>query len=50
LPGVAGHLKADVTIQDLERQARVQSDNDAAKEMQNAKQKLFASFPQRRSA
>ena len=50
LPGVAGHLKTDVTVQDLERQARVQSDNSAAIEMQAAKQKLFASFPQRRSA
>jgi transposase InsO family protein len=50
LPGVAGHLKADITIQDLERQACAKTDHFAATEMQTAKQKLFASFPQRRSA
>ncbi len=44
LPGLAGHLKADVTIQDLERQARAQTDTTAAREMQAAKQKLFAGF------
>src|SRR5947209_15829990 len=38
LPGLAGHLKADVTIQDLERQARAQTDTSAAREMQAAKQ------------
>jgi transposase InsO family protein len=50
LPAVAGHLKPDVTIQDLEREARAKTDTAAATEMQKAKQKLFASFPQRRSA
>jgi len=50
LPGLAGHLKADVTIQDLERQARAQTDTTAAREMQAAKEKLFAGFPKRRSA
>ena len=50
LPGLAGHLKSDVAIQDLERQARAQTDMAAAKEMQQAKQKLFASFQQGRSA
>jgi transposase InsO family protein len=50
LPGLAGHLKSDVTIQDLERQARAKTDTAAAIEMQKAKQKLFASFPQKRSA
>ena len=50
LPGLAGHLKSDVTIQDLERQARAKTDQAAATEMQAAKQKLFAGFPQRRSA
>jgi transposase InsO family protein len=44
LPGLAGHLNADVTITDLEQQARAQTDTAAAREMQAAKQKLFASF------
>ena len=50
LPGLAGHLKEGVTIQELERQAREQTDNQAAEAMQKAKQKLFESFPRRRSA
>ncbi len=50
LPGLAGHLKADGTIQELERQARAQTDTGAAREMQAAKQKLFASFLKRRTA
>ena len=50
LPGLAGHLKEDVTIADLERQARAQTDTAAAREMQVAKQKLFASFRPRLSA
>jgi transposase InsO family protein len=44
LPGLAGHLKEDVTVADLERQACAQTDTAAAREMQAAKQKLFASF------
>jgi transposase InsO family protein len=50
LPGLAGHLKTDVTIQDLERQARAKTDTAAAEEMQKAKQILFTTFRQRRSA
>lgn len=50
LPGLAGDLKESVTIQGLERQARDQTDNQAAKEMQMAKEKLFASFRQKRPA
>jgi transposase InsO family protein len=50
LPGVAGYLKPDLTIEELERQARAQSDLAAALEMQEAQRKLFASFQQRRSA
>jgi transposase InsO family protein len=50
LPDLAGHLKGDVTIAGLEQQARAQSDTAAAREMQAAKQKLFASFRPRRSA
>jgi transposase InsO family protein len=50
LPGLSGHLKADVTMDELELEARAQTDTAAAMEMQKAKQKLFASFRQRRSA
>ncbi len=41
LPDLAKHLKGDVTIQDLERQARSKTDTAAAEEMQKAKQVLF---------
>jgi hypothetical protein len=50
LPGLAGHLRADVTIAALEQQAQRQSDTAAAMEMQAAKAKLFASFLKARSA
>lgn len=44
LPGVAGYLKPDVTIEELEQRARAKSDMAAAEEMQAAKQRLFATF------
>jgi transposase InsO family protein len=47
LPGLAGHLRSDVTVQDLEQKARAQTDNEAAKEMQKRKEQLFASFRQK---
>jgi transposase InsO family protein len=47
LPGVAGHLKEDVTIEELEEKASAQSDTAAAEEMQKAKAKLFATFQRR---
>jgi transposase InsO family protein len=50
LPGLAGHLKPGVTIQDLERESRTQTDTAAAKAMQAAKEKLFTSFQRRRIA
>ena len=50
LPGLAGHLKEGVTIRELERQASAQSDTAAAEKMQKAKQVLFASIQQRRTA
>jgi hypothetical protein len=49
LPGLAGHLKEDVTVDELERLATAKGDTQAAIEMQEAKRKLFAGF-QRRSA
>jgi transposase InsO family protein len=50
LPGIAGHLKPGLTIQELDRQAQAKTDFAAAVEMQAAKRKLFASFQRRRSA
>ena len=50
LPGLARHLKDDVTEEQLERLAGAQSDTDAAMRMQEAKRKLFANFQQRRTA
>src|ERR1017187_10062697 len=50
LPGVAGYLKGDLTIQEMEGWARRQTDMQAATAMQAAKRKLFASFLERRTA
>lgn len=47
VPGVASYLKADVTIAQLEEQAKAKSDTQAAEEMQAAKQKLFSTFHRR---
>jgi transposase InsO family protein len=50
LPGLAGHLKEGMTMQKLERKAGVQTDTQAAQEMQEAKHKLFAGIHYRRTA
>ena len=50
LPDVARYLKSDVTIQALDRQARAKTDTQAARDMQEAKRKLFAGFQNKRSA
>jgi transposase InsO family protein len=50
LPGLARDLKDGVTTQGLERQARARTDNQAAEQMQVAKEKLFASFRQKKPA
>jgi transposase InsO family protein len=50
LPGLARHLRSDVTIQELEQKARAQTDNQAAEEMQKRKEKLFAGFRQKVTA
>jgi transposase InsO family protein len=44
LPQAAKYLKPGQTMGDLERLAKVESDTAAARQMQQAKQKLFASF------
>ncbi len=49
LPGLAGYLKPDVMVEDLERTARAMTDT-AAIAMQTAKRRLFASFTETRSA
>ena len=50
LPVLAGYLKEDVTITELEQRAQAKTDVGAAREMQQAKQKLFATFRRKRSA
>ena len=49
-PAVAGSLKGDLTIDQLDRQAGVDSDVGAAIQMQAAKRKLFGSFAKRTAA
>ena len=50
LPDLAKHLKEGVTIQDLERRAKAQTDTAAAAEMQQAKAKLFVNIQTKRTA
>jgi hypothetical protein len=50
LPGVAGYLKPNWTIDDLNRQAQAHSDTQAAAAMQKAKGELFARIDRRRTA
>jgi transposase InsO family protein len=50
MPGLAGYLRSEITVEELERQARRQSDTSAAMEMQKAKRKMFESFLRKRSA
>jgi len=47
LPDVARYLKADLTIAQLDAQAKAKSDTQAGEEMQAAKRKLFSSFQKR---
>jgi len=44
VPGVASHLKAEVTIALLDQLAQAKTDTQAAEEMQSAKRKLWVSF------
>lgn len=50
LPDLARELRPEVTVAELEGQARRKSDTAAAVEMQAAKRKLFAGFLRKRSA
>ncbi|PYT37093.1 MAG: integrase [Acidobacteria bacterium] len=50
LPDMTRHLRSDMTRAELERQASTDSDTEVARRMQEAKEKLFAGFRQKRSA
>ena len=50
LPGVAGYLKQDVTIDELAREARAQTDMQAAQAMQTARQRVWEKIMRRRTA
>jgi hypothetical protein len=50
LPGVAGFLRPDLTVDQLAQTARQKSDTQAATQMQEAKRKLFARWQSKRSA
>ena len=50
LRDLARHLRAGLTVAELQRQAGAESDTVAAGRMQEAKQKLFAGIRQKRSA
>ena len=50
LPGVAGFLRPEPTLDQLTESARSKSDTRAATEMQEAKRKLFGRLHHRRSA
>ncbi len=49
-PDMARYLRSGMTRAELERQARADSDTEVARRMQEAKQKLFGGFRQKRSA
>ena len=49
-PDLARYLRPDMTRTELERQASAESDTEAARRMQEAKQMLFGGFRQKRSA
>ena len=50
LPNIAGYLRPERTIGELERMAAAESDTEAARKMQEAKRKLFAGLRQKRTA
>jgi hypothetical protein len=50
LPGLAGFLRAELTIDQLQQSAGAKSDTQAALEMREAKRKLFARLQHQRSA
>ena len=49
-PGLAGFLRAELTVDQLQKTAGTKSDTQAATEMRKAKHQLFARFQHKRSA
>jgi hypothetical protein len=47
IPNYADHLKPDLAVQTLQRQATAMSDNDAAAQLQKARKRLFLSINRR---
>lgn len=50
VPGLASHLRSDVTVSELEAIAKTASDTQAAQKMQEARAKLFAQLRRKRTA
>ena len=50
LPDLSAHLSNGITVDQLAQQARTQSDLEAARNMQQAKRKLFAGLRRKRTA
>ncbi|HUQ94861.1 MAG TPA: hypothetical protein VM120_24495 [Bryobacteraceae bacterium] len=50
LPGVARYLRNDLTLEELQRRAGLETDTGAAMKMQAAKHKLFAGFQRQKTA
>jgi transposase InsO family protein len=50
VPGLASHLRSDVTVSELEAIAKTASDTQAAQKMQEARAKLFAQLRRERTA
>jgi len=49
-PGLAGFLRAELTVDQLQQTAGAKSDTQAAVQVREAKRKLFARFQHQRSA
>ena len=50
LPDLARYLRPEITVRELERMARAESDTEAARNMQQAKQRMLAGVRQKKSA
>jgi hypothetical protein len=50
LPGIAGYLKPELTIDALNAVSKAETDTQAARNMQEARRRLFAGFHQRQTA
>jgi hypothetical protein len=50
LPDVARYLRSDVTLAQLQTRANALSDTEAARQMQEAKRKVFDGFSRKRTA